>query len=108
LDQRTSYNTLYPVWRLVDAAAGKDAADSVLTSATAPEQPQASKPSENGRRYGRATGDVSDGDCRCKSLCETGQSRFSPGNTVGECKVRCQVTFSGCTRGEIRSNVRRD
>jgi Caspase domain len=108
MDLRTSYNTLYPVWRLVDAAAGKDAADPVLTSATAPEQPQASKPSENGPRYGHAAGGVSNGNCRCKSLCETGQSRFSPGNTVGECKVRCQAAFSGCTRGEIRSNVRRD
>jgi Caspase domain len=32
LGQRTSSNTLYPVWRLVDAAAGKDIADAALSS----------------------------------------------------------------------------
>ena len=34
--------------------------------------------------------------------------RFSPGNSVGACKAQCAAAFSGCTRGEVRSNVRRN
>jgi hypothetical protein len=108
MDGRGSFNTLYPVWRLVDAVAGKDIADADLTSPLPREGLQGSKPAENKSRHGSKTGEVSDGSCRCKTLCETGKSRFSQGETVGECKAQCQVAFSGCTRGEIRSNTRRD
>jgi hypothetical protein len=108
MERRGSSNTLYPLWRLVDAAAGKDIADADLTSPPSREELQGSKPAENKSRQGSKTGDVSNGSCRCKTLCDTGQSRFSPGRTVGECKAQCQVSFSGCTRGEIRSNARRD
>jgi hypothetical protein len=109
LDQRTSYNTLYPIWRLVDAAAGKAAADPLLTSLAAPElRKTAAPPREEGPRYGHAAGDISNGNCRCKTLCDSGQSRFSPGRSIGECKAQCQISFSGCTRGQVRSNARRD
>jgi Caspase domain len=108
MDGRGSSNTLYPVWRLVDAAAGKDIADADLTSPPTREELQGSKPAESKSRYGSKTGDVSNGSCRCKTLCETGTSRFSPGRSVGECKAQCEVSFSGCARGEIRSNTRRD
>jgi hypothetical protein len=108
MEQRTSFNTLYPVWRLVDAAAGKDIADVALGSPPTRAELQGSRPPEVGPRYERRASNISNGNCRCKTLCETGQARFSPGRTVGECKAECQTAFSGCTRGEIRSNVRRD
>ena len=108
LDQRTSSNTLYPVWRLVDAAAGKDIADAALSAPPNREEPQATRPAERASPYGSKTGEISNGNCRCKTLCETGQSRFSPGNSVGACKAQCAAAFSGCTRGEVRSNVRRN
>jgi hypothetical protein len=53
-------------------------------------------------------GDISDGHCRCKDQCETGQSIFSRGSTVAQCERKCQKAFSGCSRGEVRSNQRRD
>ena len=108
LDKHGSYDTLYPVWRLVDAAAGKDIADAALSEPPTREEQQRSKPAENEPHHGSKTGAISDGNCRCKTLCETGQARFSPGNSVGACKAQCAAAFSGCTRGEVRSNVRRD
>jgi hypothetical protein len=117
LGARTSSNTLYPVWRLVDAAAGKHIADAALSApltreelegTRAREEPRSSKPVENEPRFGSKTGEVSNGNCRCKTLCDSGQSRFSAGRSVSECKAECQAAFSGCTRGELRSNARRD
>jgi hypothetical protein len=117
LGTRVSFNTLYPVWRLVDAAAGKHIADAALSApltreelegTRTREEPRSTKPVENGPRFGSKTGEVSNGNCRCKTLCDSGQSRFSAGRSVGECKAQCQVAFSGCTRGELRSNARRD
>jgi uncharacterized caspase-like protein len=108
LDKRGSFDTLYPVWRLVDAAAGKDIADAALSEPQAREELQGSRPAEHASPHGSKTGDISDGSCRCKTLCDSGQSRFSPGNSVGACKAQCATAFSGCTRGEVRSNVRRN
>jgi hypothetical protein len=108
LDKRGSFDTLYPVWRLVDAASGKDAADAALSAPPTREEQQGSRPAENGPHYGSKTGAISDGSCACKTKCETGQSRFSPGNSIGACKAQCAAAFSGCTRGEVRSNVRRN
>jgi hypothetical protein len=107
-DKRGSTNTLYPVWRLVDAASGKDIADAALSAPTTREEQRGARPAENGPRYGSPPGEISDGNCQCKTKCETGQSRFSPGNSVGACKAQCAAAFSGCTRGEVRSNVRRN
>lgn len=107
-EQRTSFNTLYPVWRLIDAAAGHDIADAALAAPLTAEEQRGFRPAENAPRRGSKTSDISNGNCRCKTLCESGQSRFSSGRTVGECKAQCQTSFSGCTRGEIRSNARRD
>jgi hypothetical protein len=106
LDQRGATNTLYPVWRLVDAASGKDIADAALSAPPTREELQGSRPAEHASPYGSKTGAISDGSCHCKILCETGQSRFSPGNSVGACKAQCAAAFSGCTRGEVRSNRR--
>jgi hypothetical protein len=53
-------------------------------------------------------GDISDGNCRCKDQCESSQSIFSEGRSVGQCKRMCQRAFSGCTKGEVRSYERRD
>ena len=114
MGQRVSSNTLYPVWRLIDAAAGNDVADAALTAPLTDEEQSkvrsAEKPGdhENTSHHGPKTGDISNGNCRCKTLCDSGQSRFSQGRSVGECKAQCQISFSGCTRGETRSNVRRD
>jgi hypothetical protein len=107
-NQRGSSNTLYPVWRLVDAAAGKDIADAALSAPPTREEQRSSSVAEKGPRYGSNPGDISKGNCRCKTLCNTGQSQFSPGNSVGACKAQCAAAFSGCTRGEVRSNVRRN
>ena len=106
-NQRGSSNTLYPVWRLVDAAAGKDIADAALSAPPTRQELRGSRPADNGPRYGSTPGRISNGNCCCKSECETGQSRFSPGNSVGASKAQCAAAFSGCTRGEVRSNVRR-
>jgi hypothetical protein len=48
LDKRGSFDTLYPVWRLVDAASGKDAADAALSAPPTREELQGSRPAENG------------------------------------------------------------
>jgi hypothetical protein len=53
-------------------------------------------------------GDISDGRCSCKDRCEEGRSVFSQGRTVTQCESKCQQAFSGCTKGEVRSNQRRD
>ena len=108
LDKRGSYNTLYPIWRLVDAATGKDVADAALSAPPTREELQGARPAENRPHDGSKTGAISDGSCQCKTKCETGQFRFSPGNSVGACKAQCAAAFSGCTRGEVRSNVRRN
>ncbi len=51
---------------------------------------------------------ISDGTCRCKRLCDAGNNpSFSAGRTVQQCKRQCEVSFSGCKRGEVRSKVRR-
>jgi hypothetical protein len=107
LGPRASFDTLYPVWRLVDAATGKDVADAALSAPPTREELKGSRPAENRPNSGSKTGEISDGNCRCKTLCETGQSRFSAGNSVA-CKAQCAAAFSGCTRGEVRSNVRRN
>ena len=107
-NQRGSSNTLYPVWRLVDAAAGKNVADAALSAPPTREELRGSRPAEHAPPNGSKTGEISNGNCRCKSECETGQSRFSPGNSVGACKAQCAAAFSGCTRGEVRSTVRRN
>ena len=57
---------------------------------------------------GNWVGDISTGHCRCKDLCDAGQSTFSQGRTVAQCKAKCRRAFSGCTKGEIRSRDRRD
>jgi hypothetical protein len=57
---------------------------------------------------GNWIGDISTGHCSCKDRCETGQSIFSQGRSVAQCKAKCQRAFSGCTKGEIRSHDRRD
>ena len=53
-------------------------------------------------------GTISDGSCSCKTRCDGGNSIFSAGHTVAQCRSMCAKAFSGCTRGEIRSNQRRD
>jgi hypothetical protein len=53
-------------------------------------------------------GTISDGSCSCKTRCDGGNSIFSQGHTVAQCRSMCVRAFSGCTRGEIRSNQRRD
>jgi hypothetical protein len=53
-------------------------------------------------------GTISDGSCSCKTRCDGGNSIFSPGHTVAQCRAMCVRAFSGCSRGEIRSNQRRD
>lgn len=108
MGQRATHNTLYPVWRLVDAAEGKDAADPVLSSPDISDAPTQLPISSRSAPTHARTSNFSNGDCRCKSLCETNQSRFSRGRTVGECKAQCQISFSGCTKGETRSTQRRD
>jgi hypothetical protein len=47
-------------------------------------------------------GTVSDGSCSCKTRCDGGNSRFSAGRTVAQCRAQCVRSFSGCSRGEIR------
>jgi hypothetical protein len=47
-------------------------------------------------------GTVSDGSCSCKTRCDGGNSRFSAGHTVAQCRALCVQSFSGCSRGEIR------
>jgi hypothetical protein len=47
-------------------------------------------------------GAVSDGSCSCKTRCDGGNSRFSAGHTVAQCRALCVRSFSGCSRGEIR------
>jgi hypothetical protein len=68
----------------------------------------ASAPSTQAQTVGDRPGQISTGHCRCKDQCDTGQSVFSGGNSVAQCKQKCQQAFSGCTRGQIRSNQRRD
>jgi hypothetical protein len=53
-------------------------------------------------------GTISDGSCSCKTRCDGGNSLFSAGRTVAQCRSMCVRAFSGCTRGEIRSSQRRD
>jgi hypothetical protein len=53
-------------------------------------------------------GTISDGSCSCKTRCDGGNSIFSAGRTVAQCRAMCVRGFSGCSRGEIRSNQRRD
>jgi hypothetical protein len=53
-------------------------------------------------------GKVSDGSCGCKTRCDGGNSTFSPGRTLAQCRAMCAKAFSGCTRGEIRLPGRRD
>jgi hypothetical protein len=53
-------------------------------------------------------GTISDGSCSCKTRCDGGNSIFSAGHTVAQCRSMCAKAFSGCTRGEIRSSQRRD
>jgi hypothetical protein len=57
---------------------------------------------------GDQNGQISTGHCRCKDQCEVRRSFFSQGRTVAQCMKKCQQAFAGCTRGEIRSNLRRD
>ena len=47
-------------------------------------------------------GTVSDGSCSCKTRCDGGNSRFSAGHTVAQCRAMCVRSFSGCSRGETR------
>jgi hypothetical protein len=53
-------------------------------------------------------GAISDGSCRCKTLCDGGKSEFSPGHSVAQCRSMCARAYSGCSAGEIRSIQRRD
>lgn len=53
-------------------------------------------------------GKVSDGSCSCKTRCDGGNSTFSPGRTLAQCRAMCAKAFSGCTRGETRLPGRRD
>ena len=53
-------------------------------------------------------GTISNGSCRCKTGCDGGNSIFSSGHTVAQCRAMCVRAFSGCSRGEIRSSQRRD
>jgi hypothetical protein len=64
--------------------------------------------STRAQTFGDRPGEISTGHCRCKDQCETGQSIFSQGRSVAQCKHKCQQAFSGCTKGEVRSNQRRD
>jgi hypothetical protein len=57
---------------------------------------------------GQHFGTISDGSCSCKTRCDGGKSRFSPGHTVEQCRRMCVKAYSGCTAGEIRSSQRRD
>ena len=57
---------------------------------------------------GDRPGEISTGHCRCKDQCDAGQSIFSQGRSVAQCKHKCQQAFSGCTKGEVRSLQRRD
>jgi uncharacterized caspase-like protein len=57
---------------------------------------------------GNRLGQISTGHCKCKDNCDLHRSIFSEGRAPAECKAKCQQAFSGCTRGEIRANQRRD
>ena len=52
-------------------------------------------------------GTVSNGNCRCKTLCEVHQAAFSPGHTIAQCRGMCEQAFAGCVAGGIRSRFPR-
>jgi hypothetical protein len=59
------------------------------------------------QRVGNGPGQISNGHCRCKALCQVGQSVFSQDHTIPQCMQMCAKAFSGCTAGEIRSTATR-
>jgi hypothetical protein len=61
------------------------------------------------RRQGPFLGQISNGQCNCKGQCDRALSIFTEnGRTANQCYRKCEAAFSGCSVGEVRSNVRRD
>ncbi len=56
---------------------------------------------------GGQPGQISNEHCRCKTLCEIGQSTFSQGKTIRErMRLRAKALL-GCSAGEVRSTATR-
>jgi hypothetical protein len=64
---------------------------------------------------GQHFGTISDGSCSCKTRCDGGKSRFSPGHTVEQCRRMCVKAYlavrlekSGQANGAMLRRCRND